>query len=291
MEKPLKQLSKHVWSQVELDLLKHLRDSEKLTWEEIAEKFDGATANSVRKAHKRFKNNIDKKNYTKEGLKVDSKNSKVFIIGDAHFPFHSPDAYNKMMALIKKEKPTHVVQIGDLLDQYAFSKYSRSLEITPHQEIKDGLAYATTMWKTIQKMLPKTKCYQILGNHDVRMAKRISEKLPELESFVTYKELYKFKNVEVMQSDRDHIEIDGVVYVHGWLSKSIDHAKHFNKPCVHGHRHRPVVEVDRPGLWSMDVGFMADESSLPLQYTQSKITKWTMACGLVENGQPRLFFL
>jgi hypothetical protein len=123
------------------------------------------------------------------------------------------------------------------------------------------------------------------------MAKRITEKMPELCDFFSHKDLYKFEGVKVCQSDRDYIEIDGVVYVHGWLSKSLDHAKYFGKPCVHGHRHRPTIEYDRASLWSMDVGFMADEKSLPLQYTASKFSKWTMACGMVEDGKPRLILL
>jgi predicted phosphodiesterase len=215
--------------------------------------------------------------------------SKVFVISDLHLPFHNKAAYKHMLAELKETKPTHVVQVGDLLDQYVFSRYSRTLEVTPAGEIKRGLKAARDMWAEIARIVPKAKRVQILGNHDVRMKKRIMDRLPELETLAA--DLYQFEGVATLNSDRDYVEIDGVVYVHGWLSKSIDHAKHFNKPTVHGHRHRPAIEVDRPGLWSMDVGFMADEASAPLQYTMNKLTRWTLACGVVENGQPRLIFL
>lgn len=195
------------------------------------------------------------------------------------------------MAKIKELKPDAVVQIGDLLDQYVFSKYSKNPKITPEQDILSGLKLAKKMWEDIQKLVPKAKCYQILGNHDMRMAKRISEKIPEIASVFGHSVMYTFPKVKTLQSDRDFLTLDGVVYCHGWLSKSIDHAKYFNKPAVHGHRHRPAIEVDGP-LWSMDVGFMADESSLPLSYTTSKYSRWRMACGQVIDGkQPRLFFL
>lgn len=218
------------------------------------------------------------------------KSVKVFVIPDTHFPFHNEQALKDVLALIKKEKPTHVVQLGDLLDQYVFSKYTRSPEITPEAEITEGLALATKMWQDIKKAVPNAKCYQLMGNHDVRLSKRISEKIPELASFFNVKDLYKFKGVKVLGSDRDFLEIDKVIYVHGYLSKSIDHAKHFNKPTVHGHRHRPCIEVDGT-IWSMDCGFLADETSLPLQYTMSKVTKWHMACGIVEDRKPRLVLL
>lgn len=217
--------------------------------------------------------------------------SKVFVISDTHFPFHSKKAYAQAMDAISEERPTHVVQIGDLLDQYVFSRYSKSSKITPEADVTRGLEIATDMWKRIKKIVPKAQCLQLLGNHDIRLNKRIAEKLPELAEFYSHKNLYAFDGVTVLSSDREFVTIQGVNYVHGWLSKSIDHARHFNRPTVHGHRHRPCIEFDRPSLWSMDVGFMADERQLPLGYTMSKTTKWTMACGVVEDAKPRLIVL
>ena len=216
--------------------------------------------------------------------------AKVFIIPDCHFPFHSKSALKKVLELIEEEQPTHVVQIGDLLDQYVFSKYSRSAGITPEADVTKGLKLATKMWEDIQTIVPNAKCYQLLGNHDIRMAKRINEKIPELATYFNTMDIYKFKGVKVMESDRDFLKLDGVVYIHGYLSKSLDHAKVFNCPVVHGHRHRPAIEVEGQ-LWSMDCGFIADETSLPLSYTMSKISKWRMACGIVEKQQPRLILL
>lgn len=215
---------------------------------------------------------------------------KVFIVSDTHFPFHDVDAYLKMMKLIKAEKPNVVIQIGDLLDQYVFSKYTRKMSITPDQDVGEGLHMANKFWEDVRKALPRVSCYQILGNHDVRITKRISEKLPEMAEYFGISDLYKFKGVKVLKSDRDFLTLDGVIYCHGWLSKSIDHAKHFNKPTVHGHRHRPCIEVDGP-LWSMDVGYLADKDATPLSYTMSKHSRWRLACGIVEDAHPRLILL
>lgn len=219
------------------------------------------------------------------------KKTTVLVIGDTHFPFHNEAAYKNLLKVAKEVKPTHIVQIGDLLDQYVFSKYTRSFDITPGDDIDHGLGVAVRMWADMQLIAPKAKCYQLVGNHDIRISKRISEKLPELSNYFSFKNLYKFNDVKVMESDRDFLEIDGVMYVHGWMSKSIDHAKYFNKPTVHGHRHRPCIEFDRRDLWSMDVGFMADEKSLPLQYTANRFSKWTVSCGVVEDKQPRIILL
>lgn len=216
---------------------------------------------------------------------------KVFVIPDTHFPFHCKKAYRKMLSHIKKEKPNVVVQLGDILDQYTFSKYTRSASISPAQDITKGLKQAKKMWADIKKIVPRAKCYQLLGNHDIRIQMRIEERLPELNEVFNFMDLYKFKGVTTLNSDRDYLELEGVVYVHGWLSKSLDHAKYFNKPTVHGHRHRPCIEFNQPNLWSMDCGFIADKNSLPLNYTRSKHSKWVLACAVVENGWPRLIIL
>lgn len=216
--------------------------------------------------------------------------SKVLVISDTHFPFHNKKALQKVLKLIEKEKPTHVIQIGDLLDQYVFSKYSRKLDITPQEEIEAGLDEAALMWLKIRSIAPKAKCYQLLGNHDLRLSKRIVEKLPELASIVDPRKLYQFPGVKTMADDRSYVKIDGVFYIHGYLSKSIDHAVHMGGSTVHGHRHR--MEIATKGkLWSMDVGFLGDEKALPFSYTQSKITNWTIGCGIVEDGKPRLVWL
>lgn len=219
------------------------------------------------------------------------KLDRVLIISDCHFPFHSEKAYSNLIKVAKDISPTHIIQIGDLLDQYVFSKYSRKMDVTPKEDIEYGLDAAAEMWNELQSISKKAKCFQLIGNHDVRISKRISERIPELSDFFSHKNLYKFENVKVMDSDRDFLQINNIMYVHGWLSKSIDHAKYFNKPTVHGHRHRPCIEYDNPNLWSMDVGFMADESSLPLQYTANKYSKWTTSCGVVIGKEPRLIIL
>ena len=216
--------------------------------------------------------------------------SKVFVIPDSHFPWHNKLAYKKVLSLLKKEKPNVVVHIGDLIDQYVYSKYTKSTAISVESDVTKGTKMGLEMWALIRKMRPKAKCYQVIGNHDVRLSKRIEEKLPELATELNVMGRYTFPGVKVLKSYRDHIEIDGVVYTHGYLSKSIDHAKHYGKPVVHGHLHRPGVST-HGSLWSMDVGHIADDKSLPLSYTQSKVTNWRLACGIVEDGKPRLILL
>lgn len=217
--------------------------------------------------------------------------AKVLAIPDLHLPYHHAASYSALMAHIEKEKPTHVVQLGDLLDFYVFSTFPRNLRITPAQDVEIAIVQATEMWEQIRALVPGVKCFQLLGNHDMRLAKRIHEKIPELADIFSHRNLYKFDGVAVLDSDRDFLLLDEVVYVHGWFSKSIQHAIYFGKPVVHGHLHKPSLFFDTPRLWAMDCGYLADEMSLPLRYTNSTLTKWTRAFGVVEDQKPRLVIL
>lgn len=217
---------------------------------------------------------------------------RVFIWGDTHFPFHHEASYQSNLRAIKTLQPHAVVQIGDLKDKYVFSNYPRNTSfISPEEEVKAASYWSVRFWKEVQQAMPKAKCYQVLGNHDMRIAKRIAEKFPELEAVYSLTNEYKFKGVETLPSDQAFLELDGVIYCHGWLSESIDHAKYFNKPCVHGHRHRPGIYTFGAKLWSMDVGYIADKAQLPLQYTQSTMKHWRRASGIVEARHPQLILL
>ena len=221
---------------------------------------------------------------------------KILYIPDTHFPFVDKKALKKVYDLIKIEKPTHIIQAGDLLDLYSFSRYEKDANYTtPKTEIEQGLEQAKEMWTTIKKLAPKAKCYHLIGNHEDRLSKTIAKKAPELAGFVTtIQDMYKFKGVKVLNSSKEHLELYGVIYCHGHYTKLGDHAKFYGKPVVHGHSHRIGIwyeQYDKTLLWEMDTGYLADESALPLQYTAVKYSKWTKAVGIVENGQPRIITL
>lgn len=221
---------------------------------------------------------------------------KVLAISDMHLPFVDKDALKELYKAVAIEKPDVIVQVGDLLDQYVFSRYTRDLNfVTPAEEVENGYEMAKEFWSKINKISKNSAKYQLLGNHDIRVNKRVKEKLPELEVLLDLgKRLYNFDRVKVMKSDTDFIVLDDVVYVHGWLTKLGDHAAYFNKSVVHGHSHRPgiIVQTMFDGIrFELDVGHMADDKSVPLQYSATKMKKWVKAYGVVENKRPRLELL
>lgn len=214
----------------------------------------------------------------------------VIILGDLHFPYHSKKALDKVLKVIKQERPDVVVQIGDLFDQYSFSRFTRKNLELPQRELEDARNYAEEMWDEIAR--PGRKCLQILGNHDLRLIKRAEEKLPEAQDLIkeSILELYEFKGVKTVKDDRDITVINGVSYHHGYLSQLGAHRDTFMTNVVVGHSHTGGVsfrQINGDTLWELNVGYLADQNAEPLRYSPSKSSKWTLGYGLIDSKGPR----
>lgn len=218
--------------------------------------------------------------------------SKVFAFGDTHFPYN--ENLNRIYKAIKQEKPDVIIHNGDLLDQYMFSRYGKDYdELSPKKELNRAKKMAVSMWKRIKKIAPKARRIQLLGNHDIRILKQTKNKFPEVYFLINdiFNDLYTFKGVETMKSDRDYIDIDNVIYCHGWKSK---HTAHFGKSVVRGHSHKAdlsLIQCEKSGyriLFEMQVGGCGDERAVPLSYPASKKTGWKLAYGIIIDGHPYL---
>jgi len=217
---------------------------------------------------------------------------KVFAFGDTHFPYN----YNLdvIYTEIKYYKPDIIIHVGDLYDQYMFSKYDKEYnEILPDKELKSSKQAACKMWTKIQQISPRSKKFQLLGNHDIRILKQTKRKFPEIYSFIKeiHKDFYSFKGVTTMFSDRDYLEFDNVVYCHGWQTK---HVAHFNSSVVRGHSHKAELELVQNNKsnyklsFELSIGGWGDERQVPLSYPASKKTGWRKAVGVITDGYPQL---
>jgi len=226
--------------------------------------------------------------------------AKVLAIPDLHFPWVSTQALSRLHKVLRMEKPDIVIQLGDIYDQYVFSRFDRSFElIAPKEEIACARAMAKTFWLKVQKACPKAKYVQLMGNHDIRFAKKILQKLPELAYEIDdlRNKYYSFPGVEILKTERDFIEIDDTIYVHGWLGRKNGHMNHFEKSVVRAHSHAAALYLEQgystryKPLFEMQAGCLIEESMVPFNYTSSKMTKWRHAYGIIEDGFPRLIIL
>jgi metallophosphoesterase superfamily enzyme len=218
---------------------------------------------------------------------------RVVAIGDCHFPWGDKSRLDAALAIIERFKPDAVVQVGDLFDLYSWSKYARSYDIcTPKEELARARADAESMWAAVQSIAPAASCYQLLGNHDDRIFKMVAGKAPELRSVLDALDmhsLWRFPGVETLRDGRDELELDGVMYIHGYR-KPGDHLKFFGKSVVLGHIHRGYCLFQRyhgKTLFELNSGFLAEQNSPVMNYTNTKTSDTTPGLGLIDGLGPR----
>lgn len=223
----------------------------------------------------------------------------TIAIGDVHFPFADRRALASCLRLIRKIKPTHVVQVGDLYDLYSYGRFPRSHSVmTPAQEVQRGRKMAEDFWAEVRTAAgKKVQCHQLIGNHDERIAKKVMAHLPEFEPFLhgIHEQLWKFDGVKTQPSERQELILGGVCYMHGYR-KHGDHVRHNLMSTVLGHLHTGGVVYYPHGkktLFELNCGYLGDPRSTALSYTRQSLrfSKWTHGVGLIDDLGPRFISL
>lgn len=219
--------------------------------------------------------------------------SKILIAGDIHFPFEHKESLEIFYQFNREFKPDYIVQVGDLYDMYAHSKFPRSQNIyKPKEEEELAREGAETFFNQLIKDNPKAKIYNLYGNHDIRPVKRTLEQLPTHEHIVEkhLRELMTFNGVTLIDDHRDLLVIEGILFHHGYLGKLGDHRDHALQNFVAGHSHRGGVsyrKIKDQILWELNAGFMGDPDSKVMGYTSSKVQNYTLGFGFIDKFGPR----
>jgi predicted phosphodiesterase len=213
----------------------------------------------------------------------------TLIIGDTHFPFIHEPTLEKLYEFARKHEVERIVQVGDLYDQYAHSKFPRSLNVySPLEEETLAIEGATKMWQTLQQICPKAECVQLLGNHDIRAAKRTLELNPAMEHVVAkhLKQIMTFQNVTTIHDPRQEYIVDGIAFLHGYRSKLGDHRDYMLMNAVCGHIHRGGVSFRRfqnQTFWELNAGFLGDPNAKALSYNSQKLSDYTLGFGWLDQ--------
>jgi hypothetical protein len=222
------------------------------------------------------------------------KAKKIAVAGDTHFCFASPDALTAFYLQLEIHKPDCVVQIGDLYDAYAASKFPRSLNVmTPQAEDELSRKHAEEFWATVRRICgPDVQCFQILGNHDVRAHKRLMETWPEGEHLIrdVLAERFKFEGVHTISDPTQELVINDIVFIHGHYSKLGAHRDYFGRNVVTGHSHRGGVDYRAYGdqvLFEANAGYLGDPYSKALSYRHTRIHNWTHGCLIIDEHGPK----
>lgn len=219
---------------------------------------------------------------------------KIAVISDIHWPFASQKVLDQFYKFIEKHQPDHVIINGDAWDMFSHSKYPRSHNIfTPEMEHQLAREANEAFWEKVQSLAPKAKCYQLLGNHDIRPLRRILEVYPVAEDWIQsmMERLFTFEGVKTLFDSREELVLPGSIAVHhGYRSKLGDHRDYMLLNAIVGHTHLGGVVYRRlrgEVIWELNSGVAGDPESKGLSYTPQKITHWTPGFGWVDEYGPR----
>jgi predicted phosphodiesterase len=212
---------------------------------------------------------------------------KVLAIGDTHAPYSHPNALDFLADLKRRFKPEVVVHIGDLGDQYGWSRHDPSPDaMSGGDEVEACLAWC----KKLYKIFPVVKV--CIGNHDDRLAKaairaRIPSKLHR-----TLSEVYASPTGWDWQ--HGHV-IDGIAYTHGegfsGPDAAIRAARILCRSCVIGHTHSVGGVRWATSMMSTIVGCstgcLVDRDSHGLAYARRYALKPVLGSAVVLDGIPQ----
>lgn len=219
----------------------------------------------------------------------------IAVIPDTHYPYCNEIKLNNGISILAQHKPDAWIQVGDLFDQLSFSNYPKDLSkcMNPAEQAQAGKEGAQRMWDRIHKLSPKSKKYQMPGNHDIRILKRFNEKMPQA-TFIGkewFKHQMTFKGV---QNVEDEFVLDDIMFMHGFRPMG-QHAKWNQMKTVTGHTHKARIQYmqNRHGeYWEFNAGWIGDRDAYPFSYRwQKKIDDTHQGVGLIEHGNPRFISL
>lgn len=251
--------------------------------------------NSSKISNDVFKRSIDAhlESYEPKEVKPRQPLPSMAVISDIHWPFASQRVIDQFYEYVKDHQPEYVIINGDAWDMYSHSKFPRSHNVfTPREEQAKARASNEEFWVKVQKLSPASKCYQMMGNHDVRPLKRVLEEYPEAEDWITekLKSIFTFQNVTSIMDAREELEISGILIFHGYRSKLGDHRDYTLYSTINGHTHNGGCvfrQIRGQTLFEMNCGYAGSPDSKGLSYTPQKIVSWTPGFGVVNKHGPQ----
>jgi len=102
---------------------------------------------------------------------------QILIASDVHIPDHDRRAWKALLLLAKDLKPDYVVLAGDFLELHSVSQHGEF----NRELLNEDLAHGRQALAELQKAAPKAKIVYLEGNHETRLPRFISSKVPSLE--------------------------------------------------------------------------------------------------------------
>lgn len=209
----------------------------------------------------------------------------VLAISDLHIPFEHKNALNFVTKVYEKYNCNEVVFMGDLFDVYSLSKYTK----TPSSyNVTDEFKLSKKKVKQWTKEFPVAKC--LLGNHEIRINKKLTEGGIPKEFIKSFNELWELPKEWIWQYE---FEINNIHYLHGNRDGMYSHvniARDMRVSVVTGHTHTSggchyLSNYDST-IFALNVGCLINTNSYAFNYCLEQSRKHVLGCGVVLKDHP-----
>ncbi len=219
----------------------------------------------------------------------------ILVLPDMHMPFLNMKVLEDAYKWKKKHKPDLIIQIGDLFDQKAWSRWPKDPDdYSPYEEFE----VAADQADIVAKKFPTMEV--ILGNHDRRIMHRAMEAGLTKHILRELNEVFDYPGWNWHMEARDRLIVNTptgpVFFMHGDEMGGTARAKAtvLGMSVCQGHTHQASVqyvhnEVAGHAIWAFVVGNMLDTASKGARYAAANPIGTVEGFGVIRNGVP--FFI
>jgi hypothetical protein len=216
----------------------------------------------------------------------------TFIISDVHAPYHDPEVWATMLAIIRAIRPENVVIIGDFADCYAVSRFTKdpSRRRMLFEELEETSALLDEL-----DLLRVPHVIFTEGNHETRLARLVCERAPELHGLV--KTLPEILRVEergwAWVPYKESVAIGKMRYSHDFTRCGINAARQslvdVGRSITFGHTHRLGVvyegTVEDGSHVALNVGWAGLLSAVDYAHRDLAKRSFQHGCGIVDEDE------
>ena len=224
--------------------------------------------------------------------KKKTKSRIIFALPDMHLPYMDWNAIEEVAEEIRLAKrrgdDVVVVQLGDLMDQRAWSRFPKEGDADSAQ---DEWNKTEECMERLYKLIPEM--HILFGNHDSRIAKKATEAYLPKQLVKTLDNHFNFDGWKWHTSD-DPLVIDDIAFIHGDsfpIPRPISAALRLGQSVVYGHSHQAslsYVTTHNRTMFALNPGWLGDETQSAFRYASGSPHKCWKGYGVIIDGVPHL---
>lgn len=171
---------------------------------------------------------------------------KIIALGDTHIPFIDQEAYRAVIKFLKDFSPQKVIFLGDLLDLWVLSDFSRDPQRL--NTLQEDIEKSHTYLVELREAIPKADLILLFGNHEDRARRYCWKIAPELSTLkiLRLENLLGLDDLHIKYYTRnnDYHREGQLLFTHGTVisqQSSVTGRRHLQKlgeSTVVGHSHR-----------------------------------------------------